>query len=81
MWKDFLRGNDILGNPLSKALYAIACFFQWIKLYGMMRIFAKYAHFITVIFEVIKDIQVFGVMLIILMFAFSNFFYVIDDDE
>ena len=44
-----------------------------------MRIFADYAHFITVIFEIVGEIRVFMVMLFILMLAFANYFYVIDD--
>ena len=74
---DFAKGDIILENPLFKAYYAVSCFMMWIKLYCMMRMFSDYAHFVTVIFEVIRAIKVFSAMLIILMLAFSNFFYVI----
>jgi len=47
----------------------------------MMRIFKEFAHFITAIQDIIAEIRIFSLMLIILMFAFANFFYVIDDNE
>ena len=46
-----------------------------------MRIFSSFAYFSTIIYEIIGDLKVFMVMLLILMFAFTNFFYVIDSHE
>jgi hypothetical protein len=81
MGVNFAYDQPILGNPLVKALYAIVCFFLWIKLYYFMGIFRKFAYFVTIIQEIIKELYVFIVMLLILMLAFTNFFYVIDDKE
>ena len=79
VWHDYFVGNPILQATHNKGIYAIACFLIWVKIYGLMRIFADYAHFITVIFEIVGEIRVFMVMLFILMLAFANYFYVIDD--
>lgn len=73
--------KEILGNPYAKALYACMCFSAWLKLFYLMGIFTKFAYFVTIIYEIIVELQVFIVMLLILMLAFSNFFYVIDDKE
>jgi len=54
VWLDYFKGNPILARDLDKGIFAFTCFFLWVRLYIMMRIFTDYAHFITVIFEVIK---------------------------
>jgi len=77
---DYALDKEILGNPYEKALYAITCFSAWIKLFYLMGIFKQFAYFVTIIYEIIKELFVFMIMLAILMMAFSNFFYVIDDD-
>jgi hypothetical protein len=78
---NYFNDQDILENPYVKAAYAIVCFFAWLKLFYLMRIFQSFAYFTTIIYEIIKELKVFVCMLLILMFAFTNFFYVIDDNE
>lgn len=45
--QDWYLDNKIMNESWKKALYAIACFLMWIKIYYMMRIFSQTAHFIT----------------------------------
>lgn len=51
---------------------------MWIKIYYMMRLFAQTAHFITLMTKILEDVRTFTIMLMIILFAFANFFYVID---
>lgn len=68
-------------SSYKKAAYAIACWLMWIKIYYMMRLFKDTAHFITLIARVLADIKTFSIMLVIVMLAFANFFYVIDQGD
>lgn len=70
-----------MSTPSSKAMYALACLFMWAKLYGLMRIFALYAHFITTVEEVLREIKVFIVIMLIIILGFANLFYVLNENE
>lgn len=78
---DYFAGNLILNNHNYKGAYAFACFLMWIKVYYMMRVFQDTAHFITLIQRIMSDIKTFTIMLFIVLFAFANFFYVIDKGD
>ena len=58
----------------------IACFNMWIKMFYWMRVFSKTAHFVTLIGKTISDIKVFILMLTIILIAFANFFYTINNN-
>ena len=45
-----------------------------------MRIFSGTAHFVTLIGKTLSDIKVFCLMLGIILFAFSNFFFTINNN-
>ena len=76
--QDIIKDEKILTENWKKALYAVACFLMWIKIYYMMRIFSQTAHFITLMTKIVEDVQTFTIMLIIIILAFANFFYVVD---
>ena len=80
-WNDFLQGNAILVGSIQKFVYAISCLILWFKLYYLMRIFTDYAHFITTIHEVLKEIKVFIVITGLVIVAFANLFHVLGDSD
>tara|TARA_B110000285_G_C14866257_1_gene486998 strand:+ start:63 stop:497 length:435 start_codon:yes stop_codon:yes gene_type:complete len=58
----------------------ISCFLIWTKMFYWMRIFSKTAHFVTLIARTLSDIKVFCLMLTIILLAFSNFFFTINNN-
>lgn len=59
---------------------ALCCFVLWIKVFYWMRLFRTAAHFITLIRTTIYDIRVFSIMLLIIIIAFSNIFFVLNNN-
>ena len=57
---------------------SFALFLMWFKLFYWMRLFKPFSAFIRMITEIIKDIQVFLVMLIIALGSFANIIYVLN---
>ena len=57
---------------------SLASFLIWIKLFYYLRIFRPTSSFIRMIVEMIKDIRVFLLIFFIGVFAFANFYYIID---
>ena len=57
---------------------SIAIFLMWFKLFYWMRLFKPFSAFIRMITEIIKDIQVFLVMLIIALSAFANIIFLLN---
>jgi len=57
---------------------SVALFLMWFKLFYWMRLFKSFSAFIRMIAEIMKDIQVFLVMLIIALGAFANVIYVLN---
>ena len=57
---------------------SIAVFMMWFKLFYWMRLFKPFSAFIRMITEIIKDIQVFLVMLIIALGAFANIIFILN---
>jgi len=57
---------------------ALGCFIMWVKVFYWMRLFKSTAPFVTLIFQTIADIKVFMIMLIIIILAFTNFFYIMN---
>lgn len=76
--QDLYLDRKVMEASWKKALYAIACFVMWIKIYYLMRIFSQTAHFITLMARIVEDSKTFMIMLTIILLAFANFFYVID---
>jgi len=65
-------GNDIL------IIAGMASFTVWLRLFYYLRIFRPTSSFIKMIVEMFKDIRVFLLIFFIGIFAFANFYYVLD---
>jgi len=57
---------------------SIAVFLMWFKLFYWMRLFKPFSAFIRMITEIMKDIQVFLIMLLISLGAFANIIFVLN---
>lgn len=51
---------------------------MYIKLFYWMRLFKKYAYFITLLSQTISDIKVFLIMLFLVICSFANFFFILN---
>jgi len=51
---------------------------MWIKVFYWMRLFDFTAHYVKLILRIIGDVKVFITMLLIILLAYSNFFYIIN---
>jgi len=56
----------------------MACFVIWLKLFYYLRIFRPTSAFIKMIIEMLKDIRIFLLIFFIGIFAFANFYYILD---
>ena len=59
---------------------ALAVFIMWIKIFYWMRLFRFFAHFIALLSQTARDISTFTVMLFLILAAFANFFYIINNN-
>lgn len=50
---------------------------MWVKIYYFMRVFRSFAHLITTIMSVIRDMQVFMIILSMSIFGFSGCFFIL----
>jgi len=66
-----------IGNAIL-VIGGLASFMVWIKLFYFLRIFRPTSSFIRMIVEMIKDIRIFLLIFFIAIFAFANFYYVIE---
>lgn len=57
-----------------------ACMLMWIRMFQWMRLFNGTAHFITLLSEVMNGLSTFNLMWLIVMAAFGNFFYVMNQN-
>ena len=57
-----------------------ACFLLWIKMFQWMRLFKQTAHFITLIAQIFVDVGTFNFMMLVVMAAFGNFYYVLNNN-
>ena len=57
---------------------AYNCLFMWIKMFYWMRLFKKFAYFIKLMSVTLQDVKVFLLMLFLVIFAFANFFFIIN---
>jgi hypothetical protein len=69
--------NEISHHNL-QIIGSVAVFIMWIKLFYWMRLFKPFSAFIRMITEIMKDIQVFFVMLIIAIGAFANIIFILN---
>jgi len=71
-----LGGLDI--GSLILVLGGMASFVIWLKIFYFLRIFRPTSSFIRMIVEMFKDIRVFLLIFFIGIFAFANFYYILD---
>ena len=57
-----------------------ACFLLWIKMFQWMRLFKATAHFITLVVEIFRELKTFNFMMLIIMAAFGNFYYTLNNN-
>jgi len=74
MYRSLSGYNDDATNVLG----SVAVFLLWIKLFYWMRLFKPFSAFIRIITEIVKDIQVFFVMLMVCLGCFSNVLMILD---
>jgi len=55
-------------------------FFMWIKVFYWMRLFPSLAYYVNLIKQTVVDVQSFLLMCIIILSAFANFFYVLNNN-
>jgi hypothetical protein len=55
---------------------SFAVFFMWIKVFYWMRLFASLAYYVKLIMQTLSDSVPFMAMMLIILCAFANFFYV-----
>lgn len=73
-----IYGEDgIYGIYTIRTYGAVCCWFMWIKVFYWMRIFRNFAYFITIIIATIIDSSSFVIMLLIIVCAFANLFFII----
>jgi hypothetical protein len=70
--------TNYLSKFMLRSIGGVASFCMWIKVFYWMRLFAFTAHYVTLITETVKDVRTFFVMIIIIMTAFANFFYIVN---
>lgn len=66
--QDFLR----IKYEVQHSIHAISCLLMWFKLLYFLRIFKETGYLIRMIIEVIKDMQVFFIVLVIVLCAFAD---------
>lgn len=59
----------------------LACMLLWIRMFQWMRLFKETAHFITLLSRVLADMKTFDVMWLIVMAAFGNFYYTLNNNS
>jgi hypothetical protein len=75
---DVLANKTIIHVTIIRTIGALGCWFMWIKVFYWMRLFKATAHFITLIFTTIYDVRIFTLMLLIIIVAFANFFFIVN---
>jgi len=53
---------------------------MWIKVFYWMRLFPSLAYYVNLIKQTVVDVQSFLLMCIIILSAFANFFYVLNNN-
>ena len=69
---------NAISHETLQIIASFAIFLMWFKLFYWMRLFKPFSAFIRMITEIMKDIQVFLVMLIISLGAFANIIFLLN---
>lgn len=76
----YTESTEIFGLEILRSYGAFACFFMWIKVFYWMRLFSSLAYFVKLIMQTFADSIPFMVMVVIIVVAFANYFYVIQNN-
>jgi len=73
--------SNAIHPDLLQVIGSVALLMMWFKLFYWMRLFKPFSAFIRMISEIIRDIQVFLVMLLIALGAFANIIFVLNQNR
>lgn len=76
----FTGSDETFSLETLRSYGAFACFFMWLKVFYWMRLFSSLAYFVKLIMQTISDSLPFMTMVAIIIFAFGNYFYVIQNN-
>lgn len=68
----FFEVTGVVTPVVNNVLGSVAVLLLWVKLFYWLRIYRAFSAFIRMVSEIVKDIQVFSVMLLICLAAFAN---------
>jgi hypothetical protein len=73
--------DEIIVDPSNMVIWGgFACMLLWIRMFQWMRLFKETAHFITLLSQVLNDLKIFNIMWFIVMAAFGNFAYTLNNN-
>jgi hypothetical protein len=72
-----LGGRILIPIDFTRIIGACCCFFMWLKVFYWMRLFRDTAYFINLIIQTFSDSMSFFLMLMIIVCAFANLFFII----
>lgn len=78
---DCIFQRDVISIELLRTFGSFSVFLMWIKVFYWMRLFNAYAYYVKLIQQTLSDSLLFMVMVAIIMFAFANFFLVINKNQ
>ena len=78
---DCILQNEYFKIELLYSFGGFATFFMWIKVFYWMRLFSALAYYVKLIQQTIADSMYFMLMVLIIINAFANFFYVINKNQ
>tara|TARA_B110000285_G_scaffold234330_1_gene310895 strand:+ start:5703 stop:6308 length:606 start_codon:yes stop_codon:yes gene_type:complete len=78
----FINTNVLMGRILipidfTRIIGACCCYLMWLKVFYWMRLFSNTAYFINLILSTFSDSGSFALMLVIIICAFANLFFII----
>ena len=68
---------SLISNDVTRPIASITLIILWIKMFYFLRVFDTTARLIRMIFEIVKDMGNFMIVLVIGIFAFTCGFYVL----
>jgi hypothetical protein len=77
---NFSFENEYFDVEMVRTTGAFSCFLMWIKVFYWMRLFSSLAYYVKLIQQTLSDAMPFMLMVVIIVFAFANFFYVVNNN-
>ena len=70
--------NEVIDIRIIRTFGAYSSFLMWIKVFYWMRLFGNLAYYVKLIQDTILEMGNFMLMCMIIIFAFANFFFVLN---